>query len=129
ANSNVTGGTYTWSTGATTPSITVTAGGSYTVTLTTPSGCTYQQSVNITENPLPTANTTTLSQCSNSGTATFNLTDAEVNINGGAGVTYTYYQSLADAQAHNTNTITNITTYNSAPTTLYVLVDNGVCKN
>ena len=129
ANSNVTGGTYTWSTGATTPSITVTAGGSYTVTLTTPSGCTYQQSVNITENPLPTANTTTLSQCSNLGTATFNLTDAEVNINGGAGVTYTYYQTLADAQANNTNNITNITTYNSAPTTLYVLVDNGVCKN
>ena len=49
------GTTYLWSTGATTPSITVNAGGSYTVTATSAAGCTATSpAANVSVSPLPT---------------------------------------------------------------------------
>jgi len=48
-------GTYSWSNGSTDPSITVTAGGVYTVTVTTNKGCTKSLGVNFNEHPIPIA--------------------------------------------------------------------------
>jgi hypothetical protein len=45
--------TYIWSTGATTPSITATAGGVYSVTSTASNGCSGTASVNIAQQPAP----------------------------------------------------------------------------
>ncbi len=49
ASSNVTGTTWAWSTGETTPSITVNIAGSYSVTATSPDGCTSTTSISIAE--------------------------------------------------------------------------------
>jgi hypothetical protein len=45
--------TYAWSTGATTAVLDVTASGTYTLTVTTPSGCATSSTVNVTVNPYP----------------------------------------------------------------------------
>jgi len=47
------GGTYLWNTGATTSSITVTAAGVYSVTATSPQGCSASNSTSITVIPIP----------------------------------------------------------------------------
>lgn len=49
ASSNVTGTTWAWSTGETTPSILVNIAGSYSVTATSPNGCTSTSSLSIAE--------------------------------------------------------------------------------
>ncbi len=51
------GGTYLWSTGATTAAVTASAAGTYTVTVTSASGCTASASQTLTVNPLPAAPT------------------------------------------------------------------------
>jgi hypothetical protein len=48
------GGTYVWNTGATTASITVSAAGIYSVTATSPQGCSASNSTSITVIPIPT---------------------------------------------------------------------------
>jgi gliding motility-associated-like protein len=48
-------GTYSWTNGSTDPSITVTTGGVYTVTVTTNKGCTKSLGVSFNEHPIPTA--------------------------------------------------------------------------
>lgn len=48
-------GTYVWSNGSIDPSITVFAGGVYTVTVTTPKGCTKSVGVTFNEHPIPIA--------------------------------------------------------------------------
>ncbi|MBS1646067.1 MAG: gliding motility-associated C-terminal domain-containing protein [Bacteroidetes bacterium] len=61
--------TYTWSTGANTASITVSSGGSYSVSATSSNGCSANSSVvTVTVNPLPptpVVNDTIISECSN----------------------------------------------------------------
>jgi gliding motility-associated-like protein len=68
-----------------------------------------------------TAIPATLTQCNNNnaGTATFNLTLA--NVNEPPGSAKKYYKTLADLNA-GTNEISNFATYLSAPTTVYVKV-------
>ena len=48
-------GTYSWTNGSTDPSITVTTGGIYTVTVTTNNGCTKSLGVTFNEHPIPLA--------------------------------------------------------------------------
>ena len=48
-------GTYSWNNGSTDPSITVTTGGIYTVTVTTNKGCTKSSGVTFNEQPIPIA--------------------------------------------------------------------------
>ena len=48
-------GTYLWSTGATTPTITVSTTGTYSVTVTGTSGCCSEDDITVTFDPLPTA--------------------------------------------------------------------------
>ena len=122
-----TGNTFLWSTGATTPSITVSTAGTYTVTVTTPGGCEFQGSISITENPVPEVQNITLNECSVNGTFTFDLTSNQQNISSAPGVTFTYYTNLADANAGNTNNITSPTAYNTNSSTIYVRVSNGNC--
>ena len=47
------GATYTWNTGATSPTLNVTQSGTYTVTLTWPGGCTATDDINVTITGLP----------------------------------------------------------------------------
>jgi large repetitive protein len=75
------GASYAWNTGATTPSITTTAGGTYSVTVTAANGCSAQsQNMILTVNALPTVATTTGSAtvCSNGTTLLGNTTGGGV---------------------------------------------------
>jgi len=58
------GATYLWSNGAVTPSITATASGTYTVTITSARGCTRTASKTVTVNPTPSVPTITPSATS-----------------------------------------------------------------
>lgn len=63
------GNVYVWSTGATTQSITVSTSGTYSVTVTTPAGCTGTDVVNVTINPAPIVNLgADITQCGGSAT-------------------------------------------------------------
>lgn len=128
ASADGTGNTYAWNTGATTPAITVTAAGVYTVTVTTAAGCQYVKSVTVTTDAPPTAQNAQLSECSANATATFNLTSAQNAISTTPGVTFTYYQNQTDAIAANANTIANPNAYTSPNATVYVLVKKGTCS-
>ncbi|MCJ7934289.1 MAG: gliding motility-associated C-terminal domain-containing protein [Chryseobacterium sp.] len=75
-----------------------------------------------------TANSATLLACNNNGagTATYDLTTA--NVFTGAGAVIKYYPTLADMNAE-TNEITNPTSYISPETTIYVKVTSAFgCK-
>jgi len=122
------GNTYTWSTGATGSSISVTTPGTYTATVTTPSNCTFQKSVTVTQGVVPAVQNASLSICSDTPTATFNLTSAQNNISTTSGVTFDYYLNQADAVAGNTNTITNPTSHTSGNATIYVRVKSSTCS-
>lgn len=128
ATATGTGHTYSWSNGATTPTINVSSAGNYTVTLTTATGCIFTKSVTVSQLPAPIVQNATLNICSSSTAATFDLTTAQTQISTTSGATFTFYQTFADAQAQNTSNITTITAYNSPSTTLYVLVKVGQCS-
>lgn len=127
ATSAGTGNTYLWSTGATTPAITVSAPGTYTVTVKTPGNCYYTKSVTVVQGLIPAAQNAALTICSGNTVATFNLTAAQPNISTTPGVTFGYYISQADAVAGNANTISSPAAYLSGNTTVYVRVQSGVC--
>ncbi|MCY1663447.1 T9SS type B sorting domain-containing protein [Chryseobacterium sp. SL1] len=128
ATSTGTGNTYSWSTGATTPSITVTAPGTYIVTVKTPANCQYTKSVTVVQGAVPVAQNATLTNCSSTSTAIFNLTTAQPNISTTSGVTFDYYVNQADAIAGNTNTIATPTAYTSGNATIYVRVKTATCS-
>ncbi|WP_267402202.1 MULTISPECIES: T9SS type B sorting domain-containing protein [unclassified Chryseobacterium] len=127
ASASGTGNTYTWSNGSTGNTISVSTPGTYTVTVKTPSNCEYQKSITVTQGVVPVVQNASLSQCSNSSTAVFNLTSAQTAISTTAGVTFDFYLNQADAVAGNSNTINNPTTYTSGNTTIYVRVKSATC--
>ena len=106
----------------------MTTAGTYTVTVKTPANCTYQKSVTVTQGIVPVVQNASLSICSDTPTATFNLTSAQNNISTTAGVTFDYYLNQADAVAGNTNTIANPTAHSSGNTTVYVRVKSSTCS-
>lgn len=126
-SSTGTGNTYLWSTGATTASINVTTPGTYTVTVKTPANCNYTKSVTVIQGVVPVVQNASLNNCSNTTTAVFNLTDAQPNISTTSGITFDYYENLADANAGNTSTIATPTTYTSGNATIYVRVKSATC--
>lgn len=74
--------TYSWNTGATTPTISVSSAGIYTVTGTS-NGCVNTRTVNLTVNTIPTTTAST--------TGTLTCTNLSVNLNSSlAGVSYTW---------------------------------------
>ncbi|SFN57998.1 gliding motility-associated C-terminal domain-containing protein [Chryseobacterium oleae] len=127
ASSNGTGNTYTWSTGTTGNTISVTTPGTYTVTVKTPANCQYTKSVTVTQGVIPVVQNSSLSQCSNSTTGLFDLTSAQPSISTTANITFDYYLNQADALAGNTNTISTPAAYTSGNATIYVRVKSGTC--
>ncbi|WP_165439389.1 T9SS type B sorting domain-containing protein [Chryseobacterium phocaeense] len=127
ASSTGTGNTYTWSTGATGNSIQVSAPGTYTVTVKTPANCQYTKSVTVVQGIVPVVQNSSLSQCSNTATAIFDLTSSQTAISTTAAISFDYYANQADAMAGNANTIANPTAYNSGNATIYVRVKSATC--
>ena len=125
ASSSGTGNTYTWSTGDTGNTISVSVAGSYTVTVTTPAGCQYQESAEVVKGVVPVVQNASLSLCSDSGTAIFDLTSAEPNISSTPGVSFAYYANQADANAGNNNTIATPNAHSSANATVYIRVSSS----
>jgi hypothetical protein len=94
------GGTYLWSTGATTAAVSVTTAGTYTVTVTNASGCTATANRTLTINTIPSASITgTNVNChgQSTGAATLAATGgtAPYTYNWGGGVTTQNRTSLA----------------------------------
>lgn len=127
ASSTGAGNTYTWSTGATTNTISVATSGSYTVTVKTPANCLYQKTVVVTQGIVPIVNNTSLSICTNSTTEQFNLTSAQNSLSTTAGVAYDFYTNQADALAGNNNMIANPNNYTSGNAIIYVRVKSLTC--
>lgn len=129
------GATYQWSLngtpipGATSPAYTTTQPGTYCLSVTIPGNqCPGEACVTIVGGSSAPVQNTTLTYCFQPGNINFNLTLAEPAISSAPGVTYTYYENLADAQALNTNTIANPLSYTSpGGETVYVVVMNGFC--
>lgn len=127
ATANGTGNTFLWSNGATTAATTISSPGNYTVTVTTSGGCPFTKTVTVVQNPVPTVNNSSLSNCSLTTTSNFDLTSSQNSISTSPGITFQYYTTLADATAGAANFITNTTVYNSPTAILYVRVSNGNC--
>ncbi|KFF09992.1 gliding motility protein [Chryseobacterium soli] len=103
----------------------------YTVTAVGANGCVSQNPATITievSQPITVQNAT-LFKCYQPGNMTYDLTTAQSQITGVAGVTFTYYVNQADANAGNGNFIAVPTAYSPpANQTIYVLVKNGGCS-
>ncbi|WP_231458965.1 hypothetical protein [Pedobacter sp. Leaf132] len=112
-----------WSNGATTPDITVTGPGTYSVTVTYGTGCNLTDAITLGLTPGPVLNTASLSSCANTSggnSGNFTFTDANaILVATPANYTFTYYASTADAVA-GINPIAN--TYSGIGKTVYVRV-------
>lgn len=128
ASADGTGNTFVWSDGTQGTTLTTSAGGTFTVSVLTPNGCTFTKTVGITKNPSPVVQNAVLTGCSPVPAASFDLTAAQPQISATSGVTFAYYTTLSDAQAANTNFITSPASYSSVAKTLYVLVKLGPCS-
>ncbi|WP_313804802.1 T9SS type B sorting domain-containing protein [Flavobacterium sp.] len=85
-------------------------------------------SFDLVVNPLPSVPASvTLKQCDDDVDAitAFNLTEAYTLISNDATLSYSFYESSANATT-NTNPITNLTAYNSTNRTLWVKATNGL---
>ncbi|MBK9105729.1 MAG: proprotein convertase P-domain-containing protein [Saprospiraceae bacterium] len=114
------GGTYLWSTGATTMAITVTPVGTtpYTVTVTNASGCTATASTTITVNPLPVAGITVSETSGSTPNDGAICAGSSVTLTGTGGGTYLW----------STGATTTSITVNPTMTTLYtVTVTSNGC--
>ncbi|MGB4847756.1 MAG: HYR domain-containing protein, partial [Saprospiraceae bacterium] len=96
------GGTYLWSTGATTPAISVTPASTmtYTVTVTNASSCSATASVTINVNPLPTAGTIVTETSGTTANDGIICAGASATITGTGGTSYIW------STGANTNSIT-----------------------
>ncbi|REC59584.1 gliding motility protein [Chryseobacterium pennae] len=110
-------------------SYTATQPGVYTVKVLIPgSTCPGEAKITVVGGTSPTVQNATLTACYSAGNATFNLPAAQPAISTTAGAVFTYYTTLADANAGGpANIIPNPTAYQSAGGTVYVRVQNGFC--
>ncbi|MCJ7935338.1 MAG: gliding motility-associated C-terminal domain-containing protein [Chryseobacterium sp.] len=116
--------------GATGASYTATQPGVYSVKVYIQGNtCPGEATITVVGGTSPTVQNATLTACYSAGNATFNLTSAQAAISTTPGAAFSYYTTLADANAGNANTIPNPTAYQSAGgQTIYVLVKNGFCS-
>ncbi|PKF75002.1 choice-of-anchor L domain-containing protein [Chryseobacterium sp. PMSZPI] len=116
--------------GATNASYTATQPGVYSVKVYVAGNtCPGEATITVVGGTSPTVQNATLTACYVAGNAIFNLTSAEASISTTPGATFSYYASLADANAGNGNTIPTPIAYPSAGgQTVYVLVKNGFCS-
>ncbi|MBQ0152997.1 MAG: choice-of-anchor L domain-containing protein, partial [Chryseobacterium sp.] len=128
------GATYNWvglpgngSTQTVSPTSTTT----YTVTAVGANGCLSLTNATMTievKQPF-TVQDASILKCYVQGGTPFDLTSVQNQMSTATGITFSYYQNLADANAGNNNTIGNPTAYVSAGNqTVYVLISNGGCK-
>jgi hypothetical protein len=125
-NAGNTGSTYAWSTGATTQSISATATGTYSVTVTM-NGCQGTDAIDVTINPLSNAGTASVSatQICVGGTATFTST--------GSNATPTWI--AFDPSTNDWDTIGMGTSLTPSPAsfpgtyTVIAVSNNGLCPN
>lgn len=114
--------------GATSASYTATQPGVYKVKVYIQgSSCPGEATITVVGGTSPTVQNATLTACYVAGNATFNLPAAQPGISTTPGAVFTYYTTLADAEAGNTNTIPTPTAYQSGGGTVYVRVRNGFC--
>lgn len=115
--------------GAVNASYTATQPGVYTVKVFVPgNSCPGEATVTVVGGTSPTVQNSTLTACYAAGNATFNLQSAQASISTTPGATFSYYTTLADANAGNTSTIPNPATYQSpGGQTVYVRVGTGFC--
>ncbi len=127
------GATYIWGNGLTgtgaTQTVSPTTTTTYTVTAVGANGCPSANpaTVTVTVNQPITAQNGSLSKCFVNGGTQFDLTQAQAQLTSDTGVTFAYYDNLADANLGNANTIPTNYTVN-ATQTVYVLLTRGGCK-
>src|SRR5690606_37483508 len=135
ASVQVPGATYQWSlngniiSGATNPTYVATAPGVYSIQVFVPGNqCPGEASVTILGGTSPVVNNITFTQCYAAGNVNFNLNLTTTAISSTPGVTYAFYENLADAQAQNANVIANPGAFSSpGNVTVYALVKSGFC--
>ncbi len=117
-----------WSTGETTPSITVSSAGVYSLSVTTEHGCVFSEMVTVTLiTPIVFNNNAELKVCSASLQYSFNLYEAEADITTTSSVSFTYYENKSDAIAGNNNFIITPESYTSGTRKIYVRLTDGQC--
>ena len=106
--------------------INTSATGTTTYTFTPGAGqCATPTTMMITITPAPTAIPTSLSACDNgSGQATFNLTSADLTINGNTGNAVDWFLN-----ANGTGPINNPAAFTAGMITVYAVVTNGLCSS
>ncbi|MCC2590069.1 choice-of-anchor L domain-containing protein [Chryseobacterium sp. MFBS3-17] len=115
--------------GATNAVYVATQPGVYSVEVYIPgNNCPGEASITILGGTSATVQDVTLTQCYGPSNVLFNLLLTQPHISTTPGVTYTFYENLADAQAQNSNYITNPTAYSSPGNqTVYALVMSTFC--
>lgn len=127
------GATYNWGNGLTgtgaTQTVSPTTTTIYTVTAVGSNGCisATPATVTVTVGQPITGQNGSLSLCYVNGGTTFDLTQAQPQLTSDVGVTFAYYDNLADANQGNGNTIPTNYTINSTQT-VYVLITRDGCK-
>lgn len=115
--------------GATNAVYTANQPGIYTLEVYIPgNNCPGEASINIVGGNAPIVQDVEFVQCYGPDTVSFNLTHTQPYITSTSGVTFAYYEDLADAQAQNGNTIPNPTNYMSlGGVSVYALVKSTFC--
>lgn len=115
--------------GATSASYTATQPGVYKVKVYIQgNSCPGEATITVVGGTSPTVQNATLTACYAAGNATFNLPLAQTAISTTPGAVFSYYTTLADANAGNASTIPNPAAYpNPGGQTVYVRVGNGFC--
>jgi hypothetical protein len=117
------GASYAWSNGATTQSITATAAGNYTVTVTNANGCaTTSAATTVTVNPLPSASITAPSAVCEGTTHTASVNDA------GSGATYAWTATNATILSGQGTTTITFTSLGIGAIELSATVTKGACS-
>ncbi len=112
--------------GATTNAYTAILPGVYKIEVWVPgNNCPGTAQIEVHGGATPQAQNATYLLCATQDNQTFNLQQLQPLMSTTPGAQFKFYANQADAQALNNNFITNVTAFNTAGTTLFVVVSNG----